>query len=333
MIFRNRRGLKEEADRLLSQAALDPRKLMLIYVGATALLMLAATALNYILQLQIDGTGGLSGLGMRSALQTAAEVLQMAVSLVVPFWTMGYVSAVLRMARGQEFGTGTLLDGFRNFGPVLRLNLLRSALYVGICFVCCYLGMQIFLLTPLADPIYAAMESLTEVSGELVLDDAALAAVEQAMIPMLVLCGILCAVVVLPVYYGLRLADFALMDDPKAGARAAMSRSRAMMKGNKISLFRLDLSFWWFYLLDGLLMVLCYGDVVLSLLGVTLPFNADTAYFVFYVVYLVAQLCLYVWAKNKVECTYALGYDEARRDLLQRMSQMVRQAPYQPEQR
>lgn len=328
MNFRDRRGLREEADRRLSGASYDPRKLILIYAGATAVLMLVVTVLNYVLQHQIEGTGGLSGLGMRSVLETAAQVLQMAVNLVVPFWSAGFAYTVLRLARGQEFGPKSLLEGFKHFGPVLRLLLYRTLLYFAICFACVYLSLQVFLLTPLAEPLMELLEpfaTVTTAEAELLLDDAAWLAIEQAMIPWLAIFALMLIVLAAPTFYGLRLADFALMDDPQAGAMMAVRRSRAMMKGSKLSLFKLDMGFWWFYLLDGLTMVLCYSDLLLTLLGVELPFNADLAYFVTYVLYLAAQTALYVWAKGKVECTYALGYEEARQNLERQINQMVQQ--------
>ena len=326
MNFRDRRGLKEEADHALSGAAWDPKKLMLLYTGTTAVLMLVVTVLNYVLQNQIAGTGGLSGLGLRSVLETVIQVVEVAVNLLVPFWTMGYLYCVLKMARGEQFGPGDMLQGFRNFGPVLRLTLIRSLMLGVAAMGCMYLALELFMLTPLGEPAYDILLPYVE-NTEAVLDDAALLALGEALIPALVLFVALLAVLVGPMYYGMRMADFALLDDPKSGAMAAIRRSKAMLHKNKLALAGLDLSFWWFYLLDGLLLCLCYGDAILPMLGVELPFDADTAYFVFYVLYLAAQVALYTALRNKVECTYAVGYDVLNRDLEQKLTQMMPQTP------
>ena len=87
-----------------------------------------------------------------------------------------------------------------------------------------------------------------------------------------------------------------------------------MTHGRRLDIFKLDLSFWWFYVLDGLTLALCYGDLILGLMGISLPISADVSYFLFYVLYLAAQLGLYVFARNRVECTYAAGYDALRRE-------------------
>jgi hypothetical protein len=77
-------------------------------------------------------------------------------------------------------------------------------------------------------------------------------------------------------------------------------------------MFRLDLSFWWYYLLHALLVAICYGDQLLPVLGIQLPWSKNVGFFLFYVVSLLCQLALYVAARNKVEATYVLAYDALR---------------------
>ena len=73
------------------------------------------------------------------------------------------------------------------------------------------------------------------------------------------------------------------------------------MRRNRLALFRLDLSFWWYYLAQFLLTALCYGDVILQAMNVSLPFNADVAFFVFYIAALLAQFALFCLFENKVQ--------------------------------
>lgn len=323
MPFRNRRELKAQADRALANASYDPRKLMLIFMGAFAAVMLAVMTLQYFLDLGIADTGGLSGLGTRTVLETVSEVVRMGAALAMPFWTAGYYCCVLAMIRGRQFGPSTLLEGFRNFGPVLRLYLIRTIYTALLAIACFYLGIQIFMLTPLSAETSAILEPLMA-QGELILDDTTMLALEQAMLPGFAVVGLVFAILGAPLLYNLRLAELALLDDPKAGAMTAIHRSRAMMRGNRLALFKLDMSFWWFYLLDGLALGLCYADMFLPMLGIELPINADLAFFLSYVLYLAAQTALYVLARNKVECTLALGYTQARADLEQRLTELAR---------
>ena len=326
MDFRDRRGLKDVAGNAIANASYDPKKLVFVYVGVTAAVMLLVTIANYILQSQIAGTGGLGGLAMRSLLETAIQVLQLAANLLLPFWTFGYMHCMLRLSRGQHFGLDGLLEGFRNFGPVLRLTLLRSGYFVMLAFLCVYPSMVIFLWTPLSAPFQAIIEPFAAQGAmDLVLDDATLAAATEALTPMLLIYGILFALIAGPKFYSYRMADYCLMDDPKAGALSAIRHSNAMLHKNRLELLKLDLHFWWFYLLDGLAMALCYGDALLALMGITLPVSAEVSYFLFYVLYLVVQLGLYVWARNRVEATYCVGYNCLRRDLDDKIRQIMAQ--------
>lgn len=332
MDFRDHSALMRRADRTISESAFDPKKLVMVYIGASAAVMLLVTAASFLLQSQIAGTGGLSGLAMRSMLETAIQVLQTGINLILPFWAFGYLSCVLHMTRGQQFGLDTLLTGFRHFAPVLRLTLMRAAYFLMMAFLCFYPSMMIFLWTPLSAPFQAIIAPLGQQdAANLVLDDATLAAATEAMMPMLAIYGLLFLIMAAPKYYSFRMADYCLLDDPKAGARAALRRSTAMLHKNRLALLKLDLRFWWFYLLDALTIALCYGDVLLDLMGIQVPLNPDVSYFLFYALYLVAQFALYVWARNKVECTYAAGYECLKADLDEKLRQLMAQQNTNPQ--
>ena len=326
MDFRNHSELMRRADQSLSGAAYDPKKLILVYTGTTALVMLLVTAANFLLQSQIAGTGGLSGLAMRSMLETAIQVLQTGVNLLLPFWTFGYLSCVLRMTRGQAFDLQGLLEGFRHFGPVLRLTLLRGGYFLMVGLMCIYPSMMIFMWTPFSQPFQQIIEPfMSQDATEIVLDDATLAAATEALAPMLVIYGILFLIFSAPKFYSFRMADYCLLDHPKEGALMAIRRSTLMLHRNRLGLLKLDLRFWWFYLLDALTVALCYGDTLLFLTGITLPLDQNVAYFLFFGLYLIAQIGLYVWMRNKVECTYAAAYECLNRELEEKLQQIMDQ--------
>ena len=112
----------------------------------------------------------------------------------------------------------------------------------------------------------------------------------------------------IPFFYRFRLAQFLLLDSKETGAFAAMRASSRLMRGNSMHLFKLDLSFWWFYALDLLVTAICYADMLLAMLGIALPIDATFAFFATFVIYLAAQLALYWWRKNEVSTTYAYFY-------------------------
>ena len=94
-------------------------RLALIYSGVLALLTLAVNSLYLLLDNQIGGTGGLDGMGLRTVLQTLQEVLTYANLLFSPFWSAGFLWAMMSMVRGRTPQAGDLMAGFRRFGRVL----------------------------------------------------------------------------------------------------------------------------------------------------------------------------------------------------------------------
>ena len=109
-----------------------------------------------------------------------------------------------------------------------------------------------------------------------------------------------------------RMAEYVVVDKPGQGALAAMRESRRMLKGNWRSLLRLDVSLWWYYAALVAANVVCYGDRILPLLGVNLPWSEEVSYYVFYFAYLVMLFGIYGRLRNRAEVTYALVYDTFR---------------------
>lgn len=309
MNIRDRHGLKSAATEALSGAP-NNRMLVLISAGASAGAALVVSLLTFLLDGQIAQTGGLGGLGLRSVLSTVQSLLSMGVGLLLPFWHLGYVSAVLKLSRRESAAPHTLLDGFRRFWSALRLLFLKEFIYMGAILLCIYVGSAFFSLTPLAAPLYEVM--LPMLSQSTAPDAATQAAILEAMIPMAIGVLALCCIVLIPLSYRFRMAEFRLMDDSTCGARMALRDSSRMMRRNRFALFRLDLNFWWFYLAQGIVVLLGYGDILLSVLRIELPFSHGTAFFLFYVIGLLAQLVLYYYTQNFVEVTYAKAYDALR---------------------
>lgn len=304
------RTLKDAAGTRLAQASCDPKKLIFFHTGIILLASLVLTVVDYLLEKGIGTTGGLSGMGLRSMLETVQTVLRYGQAIVLPFWQIGYTWAILRLGRGEAVSFTSLTEGFRQFRPVLRLKLCVGCLYFAIGMATSYLSSTIFLLTPFSAPMMEKLLPLME-DEKLLQDPAALEAViwevmDTALLPMLVIFLLVFAVLAVPISYRLRMADRCLMDAPREGALHAMRRSARLTRGHCLELVKLDLSFWWFYLLDALVTAVAYGDLLLS--EVT-GHSSDMTYFGFFGLYLLCQLGLYCWRRNQVELTYALAYD------------------------
>ncbi len=302
-------ALRSRARDALGQASCSPKKLIFLHTGLMLALGLVLSIMDYFLSEGIGSTGGLGGIGTRAALETLRSMLQMADALLLPFWQIGLVAAMLLLIRGQDIGTGTLLEGFRHFGPVLRLNLLRWAISFAVVLVAAQAGTMIFMLTPFSATLMKALEEMMAagiVDPDAVLTEALMAELMYSYIPIVLAAMLL---LLIPVSYRLRMMDYVLMDRPQLGAFFALRMSIFMTRKRCLQLFKLDLRFWWFYVLELLAGVLCYGDVLLGLCGVELGMGAATASFAFYAAGLACQLGLYVWKKDELAATYALAYE------------------------
>ena len=311
MLIPSVRAIKAETAQALRRAR-DPQKLILGYAGITALLSALLTVANAFLSNRIDGTGGLANLGIRSVLSTAQSVLPLIQSIVLLCLEFGYLHAILRLSRGQYADHTDLKVGFRRFGAIARLTLWQYFLIFGICMILFYLSMQIFLLTPWADPLLELLVPLVTEAGTnaaALMDEAALTQAYRAMVPMLILYGILCFAALVPILYRFRMAAFVLLDDPRGRAFAALKTSTRLMKRNCFRLFRLDLSFWWYYGLISVATCISYGDVILPMLGIELPGSADIWYFVFLAGYFAIHFASNYFLRSRVEVSYALAYD------------------------
>lgn len=308
MHIQDRRSLRCAAAEALSQASFHPGKLALIHTGAAAALSLLLTVINLFLADQIGETGGLSGIGLRSVLTTAQSTLGILSAVLLPFWEMGFLFAAMKMARKESATPMDLFQGFRRFGPVLRLFLLEILLYFSIMILSANIGSFLFMLTPFAQPLAEIMSSITPENITATMETA-MDTLMEAAVPMYVIIGIVLAALAIPVLYRFRMARYLILDEPKLGALQALGTSHKLMRHNRWSLFRLDLSLWWYYLLTVLCAVLAYSDALLPTLGITLPFSETAALLLSFGLYCIAQLLLAWFFLSPVAVTYATAYD------------------------
>ena len=102
MVSFNSLGLKSQARERLRDNGANARKLVLIHTGVVVLLSLISSGLNIYLDDQIGATGGLSGLGTRSILQTIQTMLQYITTLFSPFWTVGFLTVAMIWAADRQ---------------------------------------------------------------------------------------------------------------------------------------------------------------------------------------------------------------------------------------
>lgn len=301
--------LKHQTDTALAVAR-EPRKAIVAYAGVISALGLLVSVLTVLLSHKISDAGGLANLGHRSVLSTIQSILPLAQTFLLMCLEVGYISAAMRFARRQYADHTDLRTGFHLFAPILRLTLLQMIIFSGVLLAAYYVGFQLFILTPLGQPLLETLIPFAE-SGTMP-DNAVLDSLIGTMLPLVAIILVLFALIAIPLSYRYRMANYCLVDHPRDGGRAALRNSRRMMRGNCLALFRVDLRFWWYYLLSFLATVICYGDQLLPLVGVRLPISDTAAYFLFYVLYLIIQFFLYYCFRNRLEVTYVTAYDAIR---------------------
>ena len=296
--------LKKKASNRL-QSGKDPKKVVLVYAGIVAASSLVVTVVRNLLNSQISQTGGIQNIGTRSMLTTADTVLTVAQLLLVMCLTLGYTGSMLRIARGQYASPNSLKAGAERLWLLLRTRLLQGLILVAASFSLCFLVVNVCLLTPLSSRLIAVMGSMS--AEALLADDIALLSLYSAMLPIMLI--YLVALVPLLWYFSCtyRMVDYLLIDRPQLGAFGALRESRRMMQGNMKMMFRVDLSFWWYYVLQAVVTALVYLNAVLALFGLGLP--AEVLYWGTIVLYLAADFAVRYFFSNKIAVTYALFYD------------------------
>lgn len=300
--------LRQEAAERLQQSAYNPKKLVLLHTVVALGSFLLSTLVNYFLSLQMENTGGLSGMEAGNMLATAQSVLELAVTVGLPFWNIGLVFAALHWARRQTAGPADLLQGFRRFRSVLGYLLLRAGLFLMLGLAITNISSTIYMMTPFATPLVNLLTPFLQQDGsaEGLMTDAFLATLFQELVPLLILSAVLFALVAIPLFYRLRFSEFAVMSGLTCGK--AMLKSIAVTRGNCLQILKLDLSFWWYYLLLGLSILISYGDALLPALGISLPLSATASSLVFYSLGLVCQGVL-LWQCEAGRLTvYGLAY-------------------------
>lgn len=314
MDLNNRRELRATAEQRLRSSDSAP-KISLIYAGIVTLVTLVSTTVSFILGEQVSRFGGLSNMGMRSILSSLQTMLPIAGNLFLMPLTLGFVGTMLRVSRGQFASPQGMKIGFDRFWVLLRATLLQSLLYLLAAVVVSQISFSLFLMTPLSRNFMNFVMALSSPGADvnaLLADPNLESSLMQSLVPGILLTLALSLVVVIPLFFRYRMVNYILLDKPGTGAFAAMRQSAMMMRKKHLALFKLDLGFWWYYLAGIVASLVCYGDMLLPLIGVPIPFSPTVSFFVFFFAYLLINLAITVYLRPYVEVTYAGAYEAIR---------------------
>lgn len=302
--------LRDQARHALNRGR-DPKKVVYSYAGILLVVSMLITLADLLLENRISGTGGLSNLGTRAVLSTARQALPMLVSFATMCLELGYLHAMMRISRGQYADHTDLKVGFQHFWPMLRLTLLQSLVYMGLAVLAFQLSYTIFLLTPWAEPLLEMLYPIVE-SGATTLDEAAINAAAGLLTPMFVLFGIAYLAVWIPFLYWFRMASYCLLDNPRAGALAALRASRKLMRRRFGTMLKIDLSLWPYYLANLGMMLVLWMDMIIPLLGISVPLSPDALYLTAYGCSQMIHFVIQITLRNRAEITYLMAYNAIR---------------------
>ena len=297
-------------------AGKDSRRMAAIHAGVTVAAALLITVLQYVLAEGIGKTGGLSGMGTRSLLETLQTVLQWANMILLPFWNLGFLYVALQWTRENHPRKEDLLKGFHRVGPCLGLILNRTLLTILILVVSINVSSIIYMMTPAASGIlelagtYGNTEQLYDYLYSM--NEAQIMELFYSMIPMVVVCVLLSALLLIPLLYRFRMAEFVILDQKGARGMGAMLLSAMLLRRRCWQLLKLDLRFWWYYGLRVLCTLLLYGDLLLGALGIGFPVSGELAYFATYLLYLAGLFAVETLCRPQVETAYAGFYDAVK---------------------
>ena len=311
----NIRELRGRAAGLTAQNREPLKKLLLIYCGVICALSLGVPALDLFLSDQIGTTGGLAGMRLRTVLQTIREILNLVNQFFGYFWSAGFVIAMMAMVLGREPQTRDLTGGFRRFFRVLGHIAFEFLFVVILMAAAVNLAAMLFSMSPQGGALVRELTAIT--SNPNLLTPEGLLNVD--LIPMDLLAAIalpmtiITMVIFLPLYiwlsYGFRLSLYLLLDGTAPSAFHSRFLSLRLMRGHKWSMLKLDLSFWWYYLLVTVITAVGYLDVILSLAGIPLPMDETVMFFATIAAYCVLITALSLWKKAQVETSYVLAYE------------------------
>lgn len=308
------RALKQRSRQNLAPLLPEARRVVIVYTAVLAALALGSNGLQLYLSSQISETGGLSGLGLRSVLQTIQEFLTYVNIFFDPFWSAGFLCAMLAAVRGRRPRAADLCSGFRKGFKIIGYLVFQLLVFILLTTLVAQISSMVFLMSSAGEAFYEIMEpllsdpELVTAEGLLNTELLPLDTLAPTMMPMFAIFGL----IFLPLYtwlnYNFRLAMYLIAADNVGGAAAHLLSAR-LMKGHKWEILKLDLSYWWYYLLGVVITLAGWLDILLPLVGVELPFDPTLMYFATLILHCVLLLALNVWKKCEVECTYLTAFE------------------------
>lgn len=277
-----------------------PYKLAFYSVAIVLAVQLLVDAMGYWVA-TYQGGEGLDGMGSVTMIQTVHELLSTVVSALSPLWTLGFTAAIMAFMDWQDPQDTVLLKGLRHSWDFLKLYLLEG---IFMLFLMIAVSIPIDFLVSLTP---WGREPVNLPDPEIVGEMKYIAAAVDAAAPVLIIYALAFLVVGMFFAYRLRFTNYLILNG-WIGVFSAMVTSFQMTKGYVWTMIKLDLSFWWYYLLFGVLMGAYFAVVML---GLDLGFSFHTVFWLCCALYALGVLALDVFAKPRIVAANVLLWRSA----------------------
>ena len=305
MVIQNYKDIRSRAKKTLDYTPWDVKKLVLVFALVSWGVSFLLLGIDALLALGTEKAQGLSGLGVLSLLETASSALSLVFEIFNLFWLPGILYCGLMLLREQDPWPKGLLRGFKKWKSFVKLTIL---IYILIFALTMVLAPVISILSlPFMGGFEEILANMPENEADMVAYVEALPADQlmRATMPMLIMAVVAVLAITIPLFYRARLVFLLLLDEEQLGVREAIRFSFKLTKGSCIQLFRLDLSFWWYYLLLALVNILPLGAELIGWSGTaaTLGCSAVAA---------ILGIGVYMLGLMKVNTANAVAYDHLR---------------------
>lgn len=306
------RGLKERARDTLANTTPDYRRLVALHSAIMMGILFFVALANFVVgRIEIEADG-LASLGVIAMLSTAQSFITTVTSFLVAFWQAGVLFTSLQIARRKRADFPMLTQGFHRLGVLLRFEILMAGIMLAVMMVALYGVVAYMLMVPMPKNLMTAMSKLpvSDVQDPYAVFSQIPREMWNYVTPkLLILLAIMFTVTIL-LSYRFRMCQYAILDDEHVGARMSMGISNRLTKGYKWDLFKLDLSFWWYFGIQFLLALLADMPVALAKAGVQMPIPTDVLALITNLVYSGLTVLLAYFAGAYVQTTNALAYED-----------------------
>lgn len=249
-----------------------------------------------------EGGEGLSGMGRASLLQTGESLLATVVQVLAPLWMLGFTAAVLSFMDWKDPEDKVLLTGLRRMWPFCKYYMILTI--AGFFLTMALILPLSFLIavTPWVDDLVVAMDGFSQ-GMETLPQGVNIAGV-------LILVFVILAVVLVVIgyfSYRLRFVNYMILSG-WIGVIHAMLTSFYMTRGDVWTMFKLDLSYWWYYLAEAALAAVY---ILGTALGIHLGMSYSAAFWVSFLVYALASMGLNALVQPRITAAQVLIYRTA----------------------